>query len=207
MRGFLLGIFAGLMTWWGLWLIAALDSTLVFFLPVAVDIAIVILTTRTPELFWLYPIIAAAGSLGGAAITYYIGRRLGEAGLEHFVSKGRLTSFRRKIEEKGAVALAVLDLLPPPFPFTACILAAGALKVNTTLFFVTLFLTRLLRFGVEAVLAYIYGRQIINWLQSDIVEYIGTGLLVVAIIGTIITIIQLVHKTRAHRRPAQRRAA
>jgi uncharacterized membrane protein YdjX (TVP38/TMEM64 family) len=207
MREFFVAIFGGLMTWWGLWLIAALDSTMVFFLPLAVDIAVVILASRTRELFWLYPIIAAGGSLCGAAITFYIGRRLGEAGLEHFVSKGRLNSFRRKIEEKGAVALAVLDLIPPPFPFTACILAAGALKVNTMLFFVTLFLTRLVRFGVEAVLAYFYGRQIINWLQSDVVEYIGTGLLVVAIVGTIITIVQLVHKTRAHRRPAQRRAA
>src|SRR6185369_9653731 len=110
-------------------------------------------------------------------------------------------------EEKGAVALAVFDLIPPPFPFTACILVAGALKVNTTLFFVTLFLTRLLRFGVEAVLAYFYGRQIITWLESDIVEYIGTGLLILTIIGTTITIVQLIRKTRAHRRPAQRRAA
>jgi len=207
MREFFVAIFGGLMTWWGLWLIAALDSTMVFFLPVAVDIAVVILASRTREMFWLYPIIAAAGSLCGAAITFYIGRRLGEAGLEHFVSKNRLNSFRRKIEEKGAVALAMLDLIPPPFPFTACILAAGALKVNTTLFFVILFLTRLVRFGVEAVLAYFYGRQIINWLQSDIVEYIGTGLLVVAIIGTIMTTVQLIHKTRAHRRPGQRRAA
>ncbi len=207
MRGFFVAIFGGLMSWWGLWLIAALDSTMVFFLPLAVDIAVVILASRSRELFWLYPILASAGSLCGAALTYYIGRRLGEAGLEHFVSKNRLKSFRRRIEEKGAVALAVLDLIPPPFPFTACILAAGALKVSTPLFFITLFSARVFRFGVEAALAYFYGPQIIIWLESDTMEYIGTALFAIAIIGTFITTIQLVHKTRAHRRPAERPAA
>src|SRR5215510_3756853 len=172
MRGFFVAIFGGLMSWWGLWLIAALDSTMVFFIPFAVDIAVIILASHSPRLFWLYPIIASAGSLCGALVTYYIGRRLGEAGLEHFVPKKRLSTIQRRIEDKGAIALGVLDLIPPPFPFTACILAAGALKVSTPLFFITLGVTRLFRFGVEAVLAYFYGPQIINWLQSDIVEYV-----------------------------------
>ena len=180
---------------------------MIFFLPLGVDIAVIILCSHSPRLFWLYPIIASAGSLCGAIVTYYVGRRLGEAGLEHFVPKKRLSTIQRRIEDKGAIALGVLDLIPPPFPFTACILAAGALKVSTPLFFITLAVTRLFRFGVEAVLAYFYGPQIINWLQSDIVEYVGTGLLVVAVIGTAITVIQLVHNTRAHRGPGSRRAA
>jgi membrane protein YqaA with SNARE-associated domain len=207
MRGFFVAIFGSLLSWWGLCLIAALDSTMVFFLPLAVDIAVVILASRSRELFWLYPIIASAGSLCGAAVTYYIGRRVGEAGLEHYVPKNRLAGFRRRIEEKGAIALAVLDLIPPPFPFTACVLAAGALKVSTGLFFVTLFLTRLLRFGAEAVLAHFYGRKIIGWLRSDIVEYIGTALFAAAIIGTVVTTIQVVRKKRARRGISQQRAA
>src|SRR5262249_22787279 len=124
-----------------------------------------------------------------------------------FVGKKRLIRFRRRIEDKGAVALAVLDMIPPPFPFTACILVAGALKVSTSLFFVTLGVTRLVRFGVEAVLAYFYGRQIIGWLESDIVEYIGTALFAAAVIGSAISIAQLVHKTRAHRKNRARHAA
>jgi membrane protein YqaA with SNARE-associated domain len=207
MRGFFATIFGFFLSWWGLWLIAALDSTMVFFLPLAVDIAVVILASRSRELFWLYPILASAGSLCGAALTYYIGRRLGEVGLERYVPKKRLAGFRRRIEEKGAVALPILDLIPPPFPFTACVLAAGALKVDTVLFFVTLFLTRLLRFGVEAVLAYFYGPTIIGWLESDIFEYIGTALFAAAIIGTIVTTIELIRKSHAQRGPKERHAA
>jgi membrane protein YqaA with SNARE-associated domain len=205
MRAFLASIFGGLISWWGLWLTAAADSTMVFFLPLAVDITVIVLASRSPELFWLYPIVASGGSLCGAAVTFYVGRRLGEAGLKHFVSTGRLKSIRRRIEDKGAVALAVLDLIPPPFPFTACILAAGALGVNTRLFFITLGLTRLLRFGLEALLAHYYGPEIIGWLESDTFEYIGIFLFVVATLGTAITTVQLIRHTRAHRAPSRKR--
>lgn len=207
MRAFFISIFGGLMSWWGLGLIAALDSTIVVVIPLAVDIAVIVLASRHRELFWFYPIIGSLGSLLGAALTFYAGRRLGEPGLEHFVSKGRLESIHRRVEEKGAVALAVLDLLPPPFPFTACILAAGALDVSTNLFFGTLFVTRLIRFGAEAVLAHYYGKQIIGWLESSTFQYIGIGLFVIAFIATVIGAIQLVRKTRAHREASPRRRA
>jgi len=197
LRSFFLSIFGSLMSWWGLALIAALDSTLIVVIPLAVDIAVIVLTSRSRDLVWLYPIIASLGSVGGAAVTFYIGRRVGEPGLEHFVAKGRMDRIRKRIEEKGAVALAVLDLLPPPFPFTACILAAGALEVSPSIFFMTLVLTRLLRFGVEATLAFFYGRQIIGWLQSTTFEYIGIGLFVFAIVATAIGAIQLVRKTHS----------
>jgi len=202
MRGFFLAVFSSLLSWWGLWLIAAFDASMIFFLPMAVDIAVIILTSRNHQLFWLYPILASGGSVCGAAITYWIGCRLGDSGLEHFIPEKRLKQVRQRIEQKGAVALAALNLIPPPFPFTACILAAGALKVNAVRFFVTLGATRLLRFGGEAVLAYFYGRRIIAWLKSETVEYIGTALFAVAVIGSAVTAIQVVRKRRAARRAA-----
>src|SRR5262249_31217104 len=95
-----------------------------------------------------------------------------------------------------AIALAVLDLLPPPFPFTACVLAAGALRVRGPLFFITLGLTRLLRFGAVAVLAYFYGRHIVNLLRSETLGYIGISFFVAAIVGSFITTVQVVRKIR-----------
>jgi len=207
MRGIFAAFLGSLMSWWGLWLIAGLDSTIFFFLPVAVDIVVIVLASRHRELFWLYPIIGSLGSLCGAALTYYMGIRLGEVGLEHFVSKKRLAGFRRRIEEKGAVALAILDLLPPPFPFTACILVAGALKVDTVLFFVTLGVTRFVRFGAEAVLAYFFGRQIIRWLESDLFQVIMIFFVAAVVVGTVITSLQFFRKSRAHQGRNRRSAA
>ena len=187
------------MSGWGLFVIAALDGSIIFFLPLAVDIGVVILASRSHEFFWVYPIIAAVGFVCGAAVTFYIGRHLGEAGLTHFVSKQRLAGFQRRIEGKGAVALALLSLIPPPFPFTACILAAGALRVNPWLFLTTLGAARLLKYEAEAALAFFYGRQIIRWLESDTLAYVGAILFALAVLGTAFSASRLWLKTRASR--------
>ena len=69
-------------TTWGVCILAALDSSVIFFLPFAVDFGVVFLAARNPEFFWVYAILVSAMSLLGAATTFYIGNRLGEAGLE-----------------------------------------------------------------------------------------------------------------------------
>jgi membrane protein YqaA with SNARE-associated domain len=149
-----------------MWLLAALDSTPFFKLPLGIDTAVVVVSSRHPDLFWICGLTAAFASLAGAALTFHIGRRAGELGLRQFMSEERVHSVKQRIHSSGAVSLALLDLVPPPFPFTACILAAGALQVSRTRFFVTLLLGRFIRFGLESTLAVLYGPQIIGWLES-----------------------------------------
>jgi membrane protein YqaA with SNARE-associated domain len=150
----------------GMWLLAALDSTPFFKLPLGIDTAVIVVSSLHPRIFWLCGLSAAVASLSGAALTFYIGRRAGEFGLRRFMSEERAARVKVRCHSSGAVGLALLDLVPPPFPFTACILAAGALEVNRKRFFVTLLLGRSLRFGLESALAVLYGQQIIGWLES-----------------------------------------
>ena len=150
----------------GMWLLAALDSTPFFKLPLGIDTAVMVVSSLHPQIYWLCGLSAAVASLSGAALTFYIGRRAGEIGLCRFMSEERVNSVKVRVHARGAVTLALLDLVPPPFPFTACILAAGALEVNRRRFFVTLFFGRLFRFGLESTLAILYGPQIIRWMES-----------------------------------------
>jgi membrane protein YqaA with SNARE-associated domain len=207
MRSFFAALFGSVLSWWGLTLIAVLDSSVFFFAPLAIDLGVIILSARSRELFWLYAILGTAGSVCGSVFTFYMGRRLGEAGLKYFVSEPRLKGFRDRIKNKGAVAVAVLNLAPPPFPFTAFVLAAGALGVNPARFFITLAPTRLLRFGSEALLAYFYGERIAGWFRSSLMQDIGIGLILFMLAGSVVTIIQAVRKTRAHRHSRSRKAA
>ena len=73
MRSFLIGIFSSLSSWWGLGLIAAMDSLIIVTLPLAVDVAVIVLSSRAHETFWVYPIIASIGSIFGAAVTFLFG--------------------------------------------------------------------------------------------------------------------------------------
>jgi membrane protein YqaA with SNARE-associated domain len=188
----------------GVVVLAALDSTMFFSLPFGIDAVVIILAARMRGLAWLVPLLATAGSVAGAALTFWMGVKIGEKGLDRYVAKQRLDKVRRTINQKGAVALAVLDLIPPPFPFTPFVLAAGALEVRTSTFFITLTACRVFRFGLEAALARVYGKQILSWLDSDVFHDIVAGCIAIAVVLTILSIVRLVRSTRPSRK---RRAA
>jgi len=176
----------------GVIVLAALDSTLLFSLPFGIDTVVVILAARMKEAAWIVPLLATAGSLAGAWVTFWMGIKIGEKGLERYIPERRLERVRARISRSGAMTLAVLDLIPPPFPFTPFVLAAGALEVRSTTFFVTLGICRLLRFGLEAALARRYGPHILRWLESDLASEIVSGCIVLAAILTVVSIVRLV---------------
>src|SRR5262245_33455471 len=116
---------------------------MLFFLPFGIDTVVIYLAARDRELFWVYPILATAGSVVGAAVTYWIGMKVGEVGLERLVSKRRLERVRCRVRDSGAIAMAVPALLPPPFPLTPFILTCGALQVDWWRFSLTFMAVRL----------------------------------------------------------------
>jgi membrane protein YqaA with SNARE-associated domain len=188
----------------GVFVLAALDATLFFSLPFGIDAVVILLAARLHGLAWIVPLLASAGSMAGAAITFWMGAKIGENGLERYVAPGRLERVHAKVRRSGAVALAVLDLIPPPFPFTPFVLAAGALDVKASMFFITLLACRLARFGLEAALAVVYCRQIVSWLDSNLFHDIVVGFVAIAALLTIVSIVRLVVSTRS---PRHRRAA
>jgi membrane protein YqaA with SNARE-associated domain len=183
----------------GVFVLAALDSTVFFSLPFGIDAAVVILAARVHAFWWIVPMLATSGSLAGAALTFWMGAEIGDRGLERWIPERRLAGIRARAREKGAVALAVLDLIPPPFPFTPFVLAAGALEVAPRTFFVTLTVCRIFRFGLEAVLAVVYGRHILAWLDSELFHDVVMLFALIAIALTIFSLIQVVRATRSRK--------
>ena len=200
MRAFFYSLLGYFLTPWGLILMGALDSSLIFFLPLGIDFAVIILAARKPELFWLYAILATIGSVIGATITFWIGRKIGEHGLTRLMKPARLERVRHRVSEHAGVGVAALAIIPPPFPFTAFVLASGAFGSNPWTFVTTLALVRVLRFLAEGGLAAIYGRRILSWMQSTVFEVIVGTLIVLAIVGTVVSGIAVVRSTRRPRR-------
>ena len=180
----------------GIVAMGALDSSVVFFLPLGIDFVAIILAARRPDLFWFYAILAATGTVIGSGATFWLGRIVGEHGLAKLVKPSRLEKIQRRVHERAAYSLAALAIIPPPFPFTAFALTCGALRVDAWGFFVTLAGMRLLRFGIETALAAHYGRGIIAWMDSATFRWLIGGIIVLAVAGTIVSAIALVRSTR-----------
>jgi membrane protein YqaA with SNARE-associated domain len=187
------------LTWWGAIALGALDSSLFVFVPFGTDAVVVYLCARNPSLFWLYPLLITGGSVVGAAATYLIGAKIGDAGLARFVAKRSLERLRTRVKDIGAFAIGLSAILPPPFPLTAFVLTSGALKVGMARFLLVFAAARLTRFGVEGALARRYGSSVLRLLESEVAQQIVIGLVIVSIVGTIAAIVQASRSARPAR--------
>jgi len=198
MRGLFHSFLGYFLTPPGLVVLGALDSSIIFFLPLGIDFAVIILAAKTPELFWMYAILATVGSVIGALVTFWIGRKVGEHGLAKLIKPSRLSRVQARVGQGAAVTVAALAIIPPPFPFTAFVLTSGAWRVNAWTFFVTMAGVRALRFAAEAGLAAYYGRGILVWMRSTAFTVTVGAMTAIAIIGTIASAVTLYRGTRRH---------
>jgi membrane protein YqaA with SNARE-associated domain len=194
-RAFFFSILGYFLTPAGIVLMGVLDASLVFFLPLGIDFVVIVMTARRPELFWLYALLATVGSVAGAAGTYWIGKKAGEKGLTRLVSPRRLERVKRRVS-RGAYVMAGLALIPPPFPYTPFVLVSGALGMNPWTFFTGLAGARIFRFGVEGVLAYQYGSQILRWMKTPTFQMVVGAIIVLAVVGTIVSAIAVIRGSR-----------
>lgn len=167
----------------GLFLMSALDSSFLV-LPFGNDLLLIALVSSNRESAnWIaYVLVSAVGSVIGVFVIDLLMRKAGEKGLERFVSKKRIEKVKAKIENKGFLTVFLATLIPPPFPFTPAVMTASALQVPKGKLLGAVFVGRLIRFGVEAILALYFGRQVIAFINSDVVSYIVYGLIAIAIV-------------------------
>ena len=175
----------------GLFLMSTLDSSFLV-LPFGNDLLLIALVSANRNsLIWIaYVLISALGSVVGVLIVDVIMRKAGEKGLERFISAKRVETLKAKLENKAGITVFIATLIPPPFPFTPVVMTASALQSPRMQLLTAVFLGRLIRFGSEAVLALYFGRQMIAFLNSDVVTYFVYGLIGVAIVLSTLSLLR-----------------
>jgi len=178
-------------------LLGILDSSFLV-APWGNDLLLVALTSRHPQ--WLYMVYLAAmstvGSLLGCLLLDLTMRPLGEKGLEKYLSQRRVKRVREKVGKKAGRALALASLAPPPFPFTAFVMAAAALQYSRVRLLSIIAATRMLRFLIVGALAMRFGQSILRWAKIPIVQGLLIGLIVVCIVGSILSVWGWVKQSR-----------
>jgi membrane protein YqaA with SNARE-associated domain len=182
-----------------------LDSSFLF-LPLGNDLLLVILTARKPELFWYYALMAILGSMIGSTLMDAVSRKLGEAGMERLADPRRVKSLQKRLEKHAWWVLGLAAMLPPPFPFTAFLIAVSGMQMQRWKVLSAVAFGRSVRFFGIALLAYFYGRQILRIAQRPEVEYFVIGLAVISIVGSVLSIVKWVRSSRAKRGSSQQPA-
>ncbi|HEY2822013.1 MAG TPA: VTT domain-containing protein [Candidatus Acidoferrum sp.] len=173
----------------GLFCVGILDSSFLF-LPLGNDFLMLGLSARHHERVPLYIVAATIGSVSGILITLWLSKKGGEK-LKN--KRGRAWKYvESQMKKNAGWALTLGSLMPPPFPFTLFVAAAGALRVPLKKVLPYVAAGRLFRFTVEGLLAILYGRWILSLANSPALKITMIVMIVIAIGGSAYSIVSWV---------------
>jgi membrane protein YqaA with SNARE-associated domain len=144
---------------WGVGCIAFLDAAA---LPVPMDFIIAGYVWANKSHFYLYVIVASAGSALGGLVPYYLGRAGGELFLMKRINRARFEQLRDRFEKQEFLAMMIPSILPPPTPWKLFVFAAGVFEMKISTFLLAVFVGRVVRDMITAVLVIEYGPEIVS---------------------------------------------
>lgn len=135
--------------------------------PGSMDLLIIILAARQPDIWPYYTVMATIGAVVGAYVTYRIARQGGQDMLAKRLKPATLQRVQQLFDRWGLGAIAIPAMLPPPVPMVPFVLAAGAMEYPVKKFLVAMTLGRSVRYTILAFLAARYGRHVFSSLAKN----------------------------------------
>ncbi len=163
---------------WGVGAWALLDSSTI---PVPMDAILAVYVWDNKSHFWLYCLLAAAGSAIGGLLPYGVGRAGGELFLLKRVNRERFEQMRDRFERQEFLAVMIPSMLPPPTPWKVFIFAAGVFEMRVVPFMLAVFCGRLVRWLLLALLVLKLGPRAVDVVAHHAVTaFAVVGVLAVA---------------------------
>ena len=158
---------------WGVGAAALLDSSTI---PVPMDLILAGYVWADKSHFWLYCLLASAGSAIGGLLPYGLGRAGGELFLLKRVNRKHYEKIRARFERQEFLAMMIPSMLPPPTPWKACVFAAGVFEMRVVPFMLSVICGRMVRWLVLSVLVLKLGPGAVELVEHH-------RLVLVAIVG------------------------
>ena len=134
---------------WGVGAVALLDSSTI---PVPMDFILAGYVWADKSHFWLYCLLASAGSAIGGLLPYGLGRAGGELFLLKRINRNRFEQLRESFENQEFLAMMIPSMLPPPTPWKAFVFAAGVFEMRVVPFMLAVFCGRMFRWLILSAL-------------------------------------------------------
>lgn len=127
---------------WGVGAVAVLDSSSI---PVPMDAILALYVWNDKPHFWLYCLIAAAGSAIGGLLPYGLGRAGGELFLLKRIDRARFERLRDRFQRQEFLAVMIPSMMPPPAPWKMFVFASGVFEMRVANFILAVLVGRMLR--------------------------------------------------------------
>ncbi|MGA3131424.1 MAG: VTT domain-containing protein [Terracidiphilus sp.] len=146
-----LAILPALLKWgiWGVGAVAVLDSSSI---PVPMDAILALYVWHDKPQFWLYCLMASAGSAIGGLLPYGLGRAGGELFLLKHVDRVKFEQMRDRFRRQEFLAVMIPSMMPPPAPWKVFIFASGVFEMRIPNFLLAVFAGRMVRWLILSLL-------------------------------------------------------
>jgi membrane protein YqaA with SNARE-associated domain len=144
---------------WGAGGISFLDAAAI---PVPMDLIIAGYVWADKKHFYLYVLVAAAGSALGGLVPFLLGRAGGELFLMKRIDRARYEQLLDRFEKQEFLAMMIPSIMPPPTPWKLFVFAAGVFEMKTSTFMLSVFVGRVIRYMITAILTIEYGPEIVT---------------------------------------------
>jgi membrane protein YqaA with SNARE-associated domain len=185
---------------WGVFAIAFIDAALV---GMPLDAVVGGYVYHQPHLFWLYTLMAAAGSAAGSMIIYGIGHKGGEVLLEKRIPPAKFAKIKKSFEDHEFLALMFPAMLPPPTPYKLIVLSAAAFEMDWHKFIFAIFIGRVCRFTILSILVMKFGPQIVGMISTLARQHLAATLMG---LGILVLLGAVIWKLRSRRMMAESQA-
>jgi membrane protein YqaA with SNARE-associated domain len=162
---------------WGVLVVAALDGA---FIGLPVDAVVAGYVYQNHARFFLYALMAAAGSTLGSIVIYVIGYKGGEELLRKRIPPARFEKIHAAFDKHPFWSLMLPAMLPPPTPFKLFVLAAAVSEMGFLRFLLAIFSGRLLRFLLLGVLTVKFGPDVVHVVGALFRQHLYVVMLVAA---------------------------
>jgi len=156
-----LAILPALLKWGilGVGAVAILDSSSI---PVPMDAILALYVWNDKPHFWIYCLMAAAGSALGGLLPYGLGRAGGELFLLKRVNQAKFERLRDRFQRQEFLAVMIPSMMPPPAPWKLFIFASGVFKMRLPDFLLAVFVGRMLRWLALSLLVLKFGPGVVD---------------------------------------------
>jgi membrane protein YqaA with SNARE-associated domain len=170
-------ILPALLKWgiFGVGAVAVLDSSSI---PVPMDAILALYVWNDQPHFWVYCLMAAAGSAIGGLLPYGLGRAGGELFLLKRVNPAKFERLRNRFERQEFLAVMIPSMMPPPTPWKVFIFASGVFKMRVPYFLLAVFAGRMVRWLALSLLVLKLGPGAVDLVAQH-------ALVVVSVVGVL----------------------